>query len=90
MQHTTPVALMTSDAKGNHGRMQALLEHLGHFGRGANAFRWGAPLHVQHVWSLLVCHQGAPEPLRRACLATFSHAAQGSVSAYVYCYNCDL
>ena len=39
VQHTTPVALMTSDAKGNHGRVQALLEHLGHFGRGANAFR---------------------------------------------------
>lgn len=43
-QHTTPVALMTSDAKGNHGRVQALLEHLGHFGRGASAFRWGNPL----------------------------------------------
>ena len=43
VQHTTPVALMTSDAKGNHKRVQALLEHLGYFGRGANAFRWGAP-----------------------------------------------
>ena len=39
VQHTTPVALMTSDAKGNHGRVQALLEHLGYFGRGADAFR---------------------------------------------------
>ncbi|KAK9827994.1 hypothetical protein WJX81_006283, partial [Elliptochloris bilobata] len=38
-QHTTPVALMTSDAKDNHGRVQALLERLGYFGRGADAFR---------------------------------------------------
>ncbi len=39
VQHTTPVALMTSDAKGNHTRVHALLAQLGFFGRGADAFR---------------------------------------------------
>jgi hypothetical protein len=30
---------MTSDAKGNHRRLAALLESLGWFGRGAGTFR---------------------------------------------------
>lgn len=38
-QLTTPVAIMTSDAKGNHGRILALLEALGWAGRGRDAFR---------------------------------------------------
>lgn len=41
-QLTTPVALMTSDAKGNHRRLAALLESLGWFGRGASTFRQAA------------------------------------------------
>lgn len=35
----TQVAIMTSDAKGNHERMAALLEQSGWFGRGRSAFR---------------------------------------------------
>ncbi len=38
-QLTTPVALMTSDAKGNHRRLAALLQSLSWFGRGADFFR---------------------------------------------------
>lgn len=38
-QITTPVALMTSDAKGNHRRLVTLLESLAWFGRGADSFR---------------------------------------------------
>lgn len=43
-QVTTPVAIMTSDAKGNHARMLGLMESLHWFGRGREAFRlfrWG-------------------------------------------------
>ena len=38
-QITTPVAIMTSDAKGNHKRMTELMESLGWFGRGKEAFK---------------------------------------------------
>ncbi|KAI8474308.1 MAG: hypothetical protein J3K34DRAFT_465788 [Monoraphidium minutum] len=38
-QLTTPVAVMTSDAKGNHGRITALLERAGWFGRDPSSFR---------------------------------------------------
>lgn len=39
------MAIMTSDAKGNHTRISALMEGANWFGRGAAAFRlfrWGA------------------------------------------------
>ena len=49
-QLTTPVALMTSDAKGNHRRLAALLESLGWFGRGASTFRQAQ----EPAWSNLV------------------------------------
>nr|AAY31019.1 low photochemical bleaching 1 protein [Chlamydomonas reinhardtii] len=38
-QVTTPVAIMTSDAKGNHERVSRLLGELGWAGRGRDAFR---------------------------------------------------
>ncbi|KXZ49515.1 hypothetical protein GPECTOR_21g741 [Gonium pectorale] len=38
-QVTTPVAIMTSDAKGNHGRVSGLLADLNWAGRGADSFR---------------------------------------------------
>ncbi|MEW5314809.1 MAG: hypothetical protein WDW38_006278 [Sanguina aurantia] len=38
VQLTTPVAVMTSDAKGNHTRMSALMERLDWMGRGREAF----------------------------------------------------
>lgn len=43
-QVATPVAIMTSDAKGNHRRISQLLESLGWMGRGSSGFRlfrWG-------------------------------------------------
>ena len=39
LQVTTPVAIMTSDAKGNHQSMVHLLESLNWFGRGKETFR---------------------------------------------------
>lgn len=39
-QHTTPVAIMTSAAKGNHWRVKQAFEAAGWFGRGRTAFRW--------------------------------------------------
>ncbi len=38
-QVTTPVAIMTSDAKGNHDRVSRLLADMGWAGRGQAAFR---------------------------------------------------
>lgn len=38
-QHTTPVAVMTSAAKGNHWRVKEAFESAGWFGRGRDAFR---------------------------------------------------
>lgn len=38
-QVTTPVAIMTSDAKGNHRRIAGLLEEQGWFGRPRDSFR---------------------------------------------------
>eukprot|EP00884_Botryococcus_braunii_P021126 jgi/Botrbrau1/7698/Bobra.0159s0135.1 len=38
-QHTTPVAIMTSDAKGNHHRMEKLMKEHHWFGRGEENFR---------------------------------------------------
>eukprot|EP00892_Ulva_mutabilis_P001452 jgi/Ulvmu1/11307/UM074_0022.1 len=38
-QHTTPVAIMTSDAKGNHRRVSEVLAAARHFGRPARSFR---------------------------------------------------
>lgn len=38
-QLTTPVAIMTSDAKGNHQRILGLMERSEWFGRGEEAFR---------------------------------------------------
>ena len=38
-QHVTPVAVMTSAAKGNHGRISKLMEDNAWFGRGKEAFR---------------------------------------------------
>jgi hypothetical protein len=39
VQHTTPVAIMTSAAKGNHWRVQQLFEQAAWFGRGPSSFR---------------------------------------------------
>ena len=39
VQHTTPVALMTSEAKGNDGHVRRLLRELDWFGRGEQSFR---------------------------------------------------
>ena len=39
-QQITPVAIMTSAAKDNHARVQALLADNDHFGRGEESFRW--------------------------------------------------
>ena len=43
LQHTTPVAIMTSAAKGNHQRVAALLERAGWFGRGRDSYRRALP-----------------------------------------------
>ena len=40
-QHTTPVAMMTSEAKNNDAHMRRLLRDLQWFGRGPEAFRRG-------------------------------------------------
>ncbi|PSC72756.1 nucleotide-diphospho-sugar transferase [Micractinium conductrix] len=39
VQHTTPIAIMTSAAKGNHWRVAQLFDEAGWFGRGASSFR---------------------------------------------------
>ena len=39
-QQITPVAIMTSAAKDNHARVQALLVDNDYFGRGEESFRW--------------------------------------------------
>ena len=39
VQHTTPVALMTSEAKGNDSHVRQLLRELNWFGRGEQSFR---------------------------------------------------
>lgn len=39
VQRVTPVAIMTSAAKKNNERVQALCENLGWFGRGQHNFR---------------------------------------------------
>lgn len=41
-QETTPVAIMTSAAKGNHGRVLGLLAAHAWFGRGRDSFRQGS------------------------------------------------
>ena len=38
-QQMTPVAIMTSAAKDNHSRVQALLSDSNYFGRGEDSFR---------------------------------------------------
>eukprot|EP00798_Chlamydomonas_sp_ICE-L_P025555 gene25555-11203_t len=38
-QLTTPVAIMTSDAKGNHSHIQSLLDEMDWFGRGKDSFK---------------------------------------------------
>lgn len=38
-QEVTPVAVMTSAAKGNHWRMEELMNALNWFGRGKDSFR---------------------------------------------------
>jgi hypothetical protein len=38
-QVTTPVAIMTSDAKGNHAHITELMESCNWFGRGRESFR---------------------------------------------------
>lgn len=38
-QHVTPIAIMTSDAKGNHSRVTRLIEDKAHFGRPKSSFR---------------------------------------------------
>lgn len=39
LQVTTPVAIMTSDAKGNHDRISSLMDSQGWFGRAPDSFR---------------------------------------------------
>ncbi len=43
-QQITPVAIMTSAAKDNHARVQALLAVNNHFGRGEESFRLACTL----------------------------------------------
>jgi hypothetical protein len=38
-QHTTPVAIMTSAAKGNHRHVKELFKQAHWFGRGSGSFR---------------------------------------------------
>lgn len=38
-QVTTPLAVMTSDAKGNHARISGVLQRAGWFGRDPGSFR---------------------------------------------------
>lgn len=39
VQLTTPVAVMTSDAKGNHGHITRLMQRANWFGRGKESFK---------------------------------------------------
>jgi hypothetical protein len=39
LQVTTPVAIMTSDAKGNHDRISGLMDSHNWFGRSPDSFR---------------------------------------------------
>ncbi len=49
-QVVTPVAIMTSDAKGNHERVVALLEEHDWFGRGRDSFRYVVMVVFWGVW----------------------------------------
>ena len=40
MQYTTPVVIMTSDAKKNHALVRGLLQSFNWFGRGEENFRY--------------------------------------------------
>lgn len=57
-QVVTPLALMTSDAKGNHRRITALLESSGWFGRCPDSFRCASPprnlLLFSSLWGALM------------------------------------
>jgi len=53
-QHVTPVAIMTSAAKGNHRRISALMRSHGWFGRGAGGFR----LFEQPLVPVVTTHAG--------------------------------
>ena len=53
-QHTTPIAIMTSAAKGNHWRVEALFEQAAWFGRGPSSFR----LFQQPLVPMVATHDG--------------------------------
>ncbi|KAL4457941.1 hypothetical protein ABPG75_012806 [Micractinium tetrahymenae] len=53
-QHTTPIAIMTSAAKGNHWRVEALFEQAAWFGRGPSSFR----LFQQPLVPMVAAHDG--------------------------------
>ena len=62
-QHTTPVAIMTSDAKGNHARVSAMLQSSCNFGRPESSFR----LFCQPLVPVIEASTGLwvlPEPLK--------------------------
>jgi hypothetical protein len=62
VQHTTPVAIMTSDAKGNDRRVRELLAERSHFGRPQHSFR----LFCQPLVPVLEASSGLwvlPQPL---------------------------
>lgn len=62
-QHVTPIAIMTSDAKGNHARVSAVLEDHDYFGRPASSIQ----LFCQPLVPVLEVTEGRwllPEALR--------------------------
>lgn len=74
-QETTPVAIMTSAAKGNHQRVQTLLAENNWFGRGKESFRHAPHCCLESIQKLTRwtnrCLLTSPElRLSKLCLNT--------------------
>ena len=79
-QLTTPVAIMTSDAKGNNHRMLGLMESLRWFGRGKDAFMLFRSAFAATPFSLMPPHRHCRSAL--TWYASNPQAAAGSRHEY--------
>lgn len=59
-QCITPVAIMTSAAKNNHGRITSLCERLEWFGRGQSSFQLFEQVYLENcrIWIVLLFYLG--------------------------------
>jgi len=74
-QVVTPVAIMTSDAKGNHMRMLQLMESMDWFGRGKESFR------------LFRCGLERPQVLVCVCVCARSHLRKCACACACVCVH---